>query len=89
MSTKVTRNSLALMLSQKMGFKITQARRYVDVTLARMGDGLVQEGTLRLSRFGTFRISQRGEKIGRNPKTGEKVVISPRHVVSFRESKRN
>jgi integration host factor subunit alpha len=63
-----------------------QARRYVDVTLARIGDGLVQDSTLRLSGFGTFRVCQRGEKIGRNPKTGKKVIIAPRRVVSFRAS---
>ncbi|MBP7729995.1 MAG: HU family DNA-binding protein, partial [Alphaproteobacteria bacterium] len=53
------------------------------VTLARMADGIVQDGKLKLAGFGTFNVLSKGERLGRNPRTGEDVMITPRRTISF------
>ena len=87
MSVNVTRESLAQVISQKMGLKISTARKFIDLTLARMSDGIVHDEKLMLSGFGLFHIQSKKERMGRNPKTGEQVVISPRKSVAFRQAK--
>ena len=52
--------------------------------LAGIGDSLVADGTVKISSFGTFSVRQKGQRIGRNPKTGQEVPILPRRVLVFR-----
>jgi nucleoid DNA-binding protein len=59
----------------------------VDLTVARMSDGVVQDEKLMLSGFGIFYVHAKKERKGRNPKTGEQVVIPPHKSVSFRQTK--
>jgi integration host factor subunit alpha len=87
MSVNFTRESLALVVSQKMGLKISTARKFVDLTIARMSDGVVHDEKLMLSGFGLFHVQSKKERIGRNPRTGEQAVISPRKSVAFRQAK--
>lgn len=87
MSVNITRESLAQVVSQKMGLKISTARQFVDLTIARMSDGIIHDEKLMLSGFGLFRVHVKKERMGRNPKTGEQVVISPRKSVAFRQAK--
>ena len=83
MSDNLSRDRLALILSEKTGIRASTVRQFIDVTLARMADGIVQDGKLKLSGFGTFDVLSKGERLGRNPKTGEDVMITPRRTVSF------
>jgi len=86
MSDSLTRDKLALIISEKMGFRVSTARKFVDLTLARMSDGVIHDEKLMLSNFGTFHVYAKKERIGRNPKTGEEVMITPRRVVSFKQA---
>ena len=86
MSVNFTRESLALVVSQQMGLKISTARKFVDLTLARMGDGVVHDEKLMLSSFGTFQVHDKGSRPGRNPKTGEFATIKARKIVSFKQA---
>lgn len=86
MSDSLTRDKLALIISEKMGFRVSTARKFVDLTLARMSDGVVHDEKLMLSNFGTFHVHAKKERIGRNPRTGEEVMITPRRVVSFKRA---
>jgi integration host factor subunit alpha len=86
MSVNVTRESLALTIAEKIGLKIGTARKFVDLTVARMSDGVVQDEKLMLSNFGTFQVQTKKERIERNPRTGETVIIAPRRIVSFRQA---
>lgn len=88
MSGKITRESLTILLAQKMGIKIWKARQFVDLTLARMGDGIIHDEKLMLSGFGTFQVHSKGARPGRNPKTGKPAMITPRRIVTFKASKR-
>lgn len=88
MSDNLSRDKLAVILSEKTGIRASTVRQLIDVTLARMADGIVQDGKLKLSSFGTFDVLSKRERLGRNPKTGEEVMISPRRTVSFSVSNR-
>jgi len=83
MSDNLSRDKLSLVLSEKTGVRASTVRQYIDVTLARMADGIVQDGKLKLAGFGTFDVLSKGERLGRNPRTGEDVMITPRRTVSF------
>jgi integration host factor subunit alpha len=87
MSDSLTRDKLALIISEKMGFRVSTARKFVDLTLARMSDGIIHDDKLMLSNFGTFHVHTKKERMGRNPRTGEEAMITPRRVVSFKASK--
>jgi integration host factor subunit alpha len=87
MRADITRDKLVLTISQTMKLSLSSARKFVDLTFARMEDGIVHDGKLMLSNFGTFSVRSKGKRIGRNPKTGEEAMITPRRVVSFSASK--
>ena len=86
MSVNVTRESLALIISQKMGLKISTARKFVDLTLARMSDGIIHDEKLMLSNFGTFQVHHKKDRPGRNPKTRESITIKARKSVAFKQA---
>jgi integration host factor subunit alpha len=86
MSDSLTRDKLAEIISEKMDLKISTARKFVDLTLARMSDGVIHDEKLMLSNFGTFHVHAKKERIGRNPRTGEEAMITPRCVVSFKQA---
>jgi integration host factor subunit alpha len=83
MSDSLTRDRLVNILSEKTGIRASTVRKFIDLTLARMADGIVHDGKLMLSGFGTFDVLSKGERLGRNPRTGEDVMITPRRTVSF------
>ena len=86
MSDSLTRDKLAVIISEKMDLKISTARKFVDLTLARMSEGVIHDEKLMLSNFGTFHVHAKKERIGRNPRTSEEVMITPRRVVSFKRA---
>ena len=82
----VTRAQLAEAVYQQVGLSRSESAELVDSILDEVGDALVNEGEVKISSFGTFIVRQKGERIGRNPKTGEEVPILPRKVLVFRAS---
>ncbi len=54
--------------------------------LSEIADCVARGETVKLSSFGSFVVRQKGERIGRNPKTGEEVPIAPRRVMVFKPS---
>lgn len=56
MSDNLTRNKLAVTISERMGLPVSKARKFVDLTIARMSDGVVHDEKLMLSNFGTFHV---------------------------------
>ncbi|MDC6726133.1 integration host factor subunit alpha, partial [Leclercia adecarboxylata] len=56
----------------------------VETVLKEIEDALVKGETVKISSFGSFGVRSKGERIGRNPKTGEEVPIEPRRVLIFR-----
>ena len=58
----------------------------VESILRHMSEALERGENVKISGFGTFLLRDKGERIGRNPKTGVEVPITPRRVMTFRAS---
>jgi integration host factor subunit alpha len=59
---------------------------FVELVLREIVGSLERGQTVKLSSFGSFGIRDKGQRIGRNPKTGQEVPITPRRVLVFRAS---
>jgi integration host factor subunit alpha len=71
---------------QEVGLSRSESAELVDSVLNEISDALVRGETIKLSSFGSFMVRQKGERVGRNPKTGEEAPILPRRVLVFRAS---
>ena len=60
--------------------------KLVEQILDNMCDALAKGENVKISGFGTFVLRDKGQRIGRNPKTGIEVPIAPRRVLTFRAS---
>jgi integration host factor subunit alpha len=85
-SKTITRADLVEALARRADMQRTDANRLLTRMLELMQDALVEGETVKLSRFGNFNVRAKRQRIGRNPKTGEEVPITPRRVVTFRPS---
>jgi integration host factor subunit alpha len=85
-SKTVTRADLVEAVASRAGIQRADANRLLTRMLEHMQDALVAGETVKLSRFGNFNVRTKRQRIGRNPKTGEEVPITPRRVVTFRPS---
>jgi integration host factor subunit alpha len=86
MARTVTRADLAEAVYQEVGLSRHESAQLVEAVLAVVSDSLVEGDTVKISSFGTFAVRHKGERVGRNPKTGEEVPILPRKVLVFRAS---
>ncbi|HET6519235.1 MAG TPA: integration host factor subunit alpha [Geminicoccaceae bacterium] len=82
----VTRAQLAEAVYQEVGLSRSESAELVDAILSEITTSLMEDGTVKVSSFGTFSVRQKGQRVGRNPKTGEEVPILPRRVLVFRPS---
>lgn len=82
----ITRADLVEALVRRAGMQRAEANRLLTRMLEMMQDALVAGETVKLSRFGNFNVRAKRQRVGRNPKTGEEVPITPRRVVTFRPS---
>jgi integration host factor subunit alpha len=84
----VTRKELALAVNEKLGVSQRNASEMVDTIFATMKDTLINGESLKLVQFGTQSVRDKAPRRGRNPRTGESMIITKRKMVSFRPSKR-
>jgi len=82
----VTRAQLAEAVYQEVGLSRNDSAQLVDVILEEVSQALIKDEMVKLSSFGSFQVRSKGERVGRNPKTGEEVPILPRRVLVFRAS---
>lgn len=82
----MTRADLAEALHRKVGLSRAESANMVEQILNHMTEALQRGENVKLSGFGTFVLRDKGERIGRNPKTGIEVPIAPRRVLTFRAS---
>lgn len=82
----LTRADLAETINRKMGLSRAESLEMVERILGHMSDALARGENVKISGFGSFILRDKRERIGRNPKTGIEVPITPRRVVSFRAS---
>lgn len=82
----LTRADLAEAVFQKVGLPRNKSAEIVELVLREIVASLERGDTVKLSSFGSFGIRDKGERVGRNPKTGQEVPITPRRVLVFRAS---
>lgn len=82
----LTRADLAEAVVRKVGLPRNESQDLVELVLNEISTALAQGEAVKLSSFGSFGIRQKGQRIGRNPKTGKEVPITPRRVLVFRPS---
>ena len=82
----LTRANLAEAVFQKVGLPRNESAEIVELVLREIVSSLEHGKTVKLSSFGSFGIRDKGQRIGRNPKTGQEVPITPRRVLVFRAS---
>ena len=82
----MTRADLSEAVYQEVGLSRNESADLVEMVLDEICDALVQGEPVKISSFGSFSVREKGQRMGRNPKTGEEVPILPRRVLVFRAS---
>jgi integration host factor subunit alpha len=82
----ITRADLSEAVYQEVGLSRNESAELVESVLAEIAEALTRGETVKVSSFGSFSVRQKGQRVGRNPKTGEEVPILPRRVLVFRAS---
>ncbi len=85
-SKTLTRADLSEAVHRQIGLSRSESADLVKSVLDLVSDTLVEGKTVKLSSFGTFMVRHKNGRVGRNPKTGEEVPITPRRVLVFRPS---
>ncbi len=80
----LTKADMVDSLFNELGLNKWEARKLVDLYFEELIATLAVGEQVRLSGFGNFDLRDKNERPGRNPKTGEKVSIPARRVVTFR-----
>lgn len=81
------KKELLNVLSEKLGIKKIETEKFLDTLEEIITEELKKGEDFTLGKLGTFKIKDRAEKNGINPKTGEKIVIPARKAVTFKASK--
>ena len=84
----LTRADLAETINRKLGFSRAESLDLVEAILAKMCDAMARGQNVKISGFGSFILRDKRERVGRNPKTGVEVPITPRRVMTFRASQK-
>ena len=84
----LTRADLAETLNRKLGLSRAESLDLVEAILGKMCSALADGQNVKISSFGSFVLRDKRERVGRNPKTGIEVPITPRRVMTFRASQK-
>jgi len=84
----LTKADMAESLFNELGLNKREALELVDLCFHQLVACLALGEPVKLSGFGNFDLRDKNERPGRNPKTGEKIPISARRVVTFRPGKK-
>jgi nucleoid DNA-binding protein len=80
----VTKKEMAKAIAEETGVLLTQTQEVVQRVFDRITEALVQEGRIELRNFGVFEVKKRKPRRARNPRTGERVEVPARLVVTFK-----
>lgn len=84
----LTRADLADTINRKLGFSRAESLALVESVLGKMCGAMADGENVKISGFGSFVLRDKKQRIGRNPKTGIEVPITPRRVMTFRASQK-
>jgi integration host factor subunit alpha len=82
----ITRADLSESVFQEVGLSRNESSDLVETILAEVVEALARGEPVKISSFGSFTVRDKGQRVGRNPKTGQEVPILPRRVLVFRAS---
>ncbi|WP_227430900.1 integration host factor subunit alpha [Psychrobacter sp. I-STPA6b] len=82
--TTLTKADMVDHIVKQLGLTRQQGRMVVDNFFNELADSLIQGKEVKLSGFGNFELKNKSSRPGRNPKTGEKVPVLARRVVTFK-----
>ena len=87
MRINLTKKDLVNLIYMQIGFSKKISENLIEDFFKTIVENLKKEKNLKISNFGTFFIREKKARIGRNPKTKEKKIISKRNVVLFKPSR--
>tara|TARA_B100000678_G_scaffold158643_1_gene132571 strand:+ start:178 stop:471 length:294 start_codon:yes stop_codon:yes gene_type:complete len=87
MRINLTKKDIVNSLYMQIGFSKKISENLLEDVLSSIIDNLKANKKVKISNFGTFSIRKKKSRLGRNPKTKEKKIISERNVVLFKASK--
>lgn len=82
----LTRADLSAAIYRDIGLSLSESSELVDAVIEEICTALTDGEQVKLSSFGTFNLRRKRQRIGRNPKTGREVPITPRTVLTFNAS---
>ncbi len=80
----VTRADIAEEVRRQVGLSRSDSDKLVKQVIDSIVRGLITQGLVKISLFGSFIVHSKKARMGRNPKTGVAAEISPRRVLTFR-----
>ena len=83
MTKNITRENITLHINEEFGLSKNDCHNIVNDIIELIVDGLIKDNIIKIHNFGTFKISQKESRLGRNPKSKVEVMIPPRKVISF------
>ena len=86
MSRSIIRADIAEAIYQNIGLSRNESAEIVATILDEISKSLETGEKVKISSFGSFSVNSKNERVGRNPKTGQEVPITPRRVMTFRPS---
>ena len=84
MAKTITRADIVEYLHTQLGINKSESKKLIEDFFDEIKDSLARNEEVKLSGFGNFELLNKKSRPGRNPKTGEDVIISARRVVTFR-----
>jgi nucleoid DNA-binding protein len=83
----VTKKEIVKQISDKIGLPQLKTKEIVQLTFKAIVDTLLEEKRIELRNFGVFEVKQRKARKARNPRTGQRVDVPPKNVVTFKPGK--
>src|SRR6266436_7088207 len=84
----VTKKEIVRQISERIGMTQLKTKEIVQLTFDAIVDTLLEDKRIELRNFGVFEVKQRKARKARNPRTGEKVDVPPKFVVTFKPGKK-
>ena len=83
----VTKKEIVKQISERLGLTQLKTKEIVQLTFDSIVETLLEVGRIELRNFGVFEVKRRKARKARNPRTGEKVDVPPKNVVTFKPGK--
>lgn len=83
----MTKKEIVKQISERADLTQLKTKEIVQWTFDAIIDTLITEGRIELRKFGVFEVKRRKARKARNPRTGQKVEVEPKNVVTFQPGK--